>query len=225
MFKFLRFEIGGVSAIFWFLLFLGPYCNIDSLTRVDATKVFAVILGSVALSIPLGNYIHQFSDTLFNPFAKRRLLFWPRAVILYLSQELGSKKKNYSDNSYQAILVFAKSSEIQTKTSGKTKETAVRLKTDLVREEISNRYSYYYARLENGVIAPIVGYGLAFIARTLFAQSIFILPAPAFSPLWLIGVAGVVGFVIVWRIPQLFRELDDLEVTLVQSQRVSWPKI
>ena len=225
MFKFLRFEIGGVSAIFWFLLFLVPYLNIESLYRVDATKVFAAILGSVALSIPLGNYIHQFTDTIFNPFAKRRLLFWPRAVISYLNQELGPEEKNYFDVSYQAILVFSKSSEIEIKTGGKGSESTLKLKTELIREEISNRYSYYYARLENGIIAPIVGFGLAFVTRVLLTQSIFVVSEPSLSPLWFISVAGLAGLVVVWRIPQLFRELDDLEVALVRSQRRSWPKV
>lgn len=224
MLKFLRFEVGGVSAILWLLLFLAPYLNIDSLTKVDATKIFAAIFGSVALSIPLGNYIHQFSDTLFNPFARHRLLFWPRAVIEHLDQDIGTEKKCYRDESYQAILVFAKSSEIETKTIRKNQEIAVKLKTDVVREEISNRYSYYYVRIENGLVAPIVGFCLALIVRVLFERSIFIFPDPAFSSFWLIGAACLVGFAVVWRIPQLFRELDDLEVALVRSQRASWPR-
>jgi hypothetical protein len=223
MFKFLRFEIGGVSALLWGLLFLAPYLNIDAVTKVDSAKTFALILGSVTLSIPLGNYIHQFSDAIFNPFGRRRLLFWRRAVIQYLEEELGESIKEFHDRSFQAVLVFSKASDVVTKKSGKTKEDSITIKAEILREEISNRYSYYYARLENGLVAPVVGFAIAFLIRMLFAGTNY-LTGPSFPVGWLIVPAVIVGLAMLWRIPQLFRELDDLEVCLVRSRRPVWPK-
>ena len=75
MTRFLRFEIGGASALLWMLFFLTPYINIGPLIQIDAEKLFAVVFGSITLSIPLGNYLHQFTDSILNPFARRRLLF------------------------------------------------------------------------------------------------------------------------------------------------------
>ena len=111
MFRFLRFEISGLSAILWMALFLVPYFDVSNLIQAgDFSKALAAFLGSVTLSIPLGNYIHQISDSLFNPFARNRLFFWPRRVISYLDEEIGSS--NFLDKSYQAIMVFSKCSEI-----------------------------------------------------------------------------------------------------------------
>ena len=59
MTRFLRFEVGGASALFWAVLFLAPYLDMTKLVQVDATKLFVVFFGSVALSLPLGNYVHQ----------------------------------------------------------------------------------------------------------------------------------------------------------------------
>ncbi len=73
MTRFLRFEIGGASALVWMLVFISPFLNIEALARVDAMKVLAVVFGSITISIPLGNFIHQLSDSLLNPFSSRRL--------------------------------------------------------------------------------------------------------------------------------------------------------
>jgi hypothetical protein len=159
MTRFLRFEIGGASALLWMLLFLSPYLNIPVLIEVDAMKLFAVIFGSITLSIPLGNYIHQLSDTIFNPFARRRLFLWPRAVVLYIEKELGPKTQ-FRDKLYQAVLVFSKAQGRKSKVANVdgarlTLDVSVDFAAETLREEISNRYSYYYARIENGAIAPV----------------------------------------------------------------------
>jgi MFS family permease len=93
------------------------------------------------------------------------------------------------------------------------------------REEIANRYSYYYARLENGTIAPLLGFILSALVLRVFWHTEYVLAQPSFSPFWIVAPAIVVAIAVLWRIPQLFRELDDLEVALVRLQRDSWPLI
>ncbi len=231
MTRFLRFEIGGSSALLWMLLFLSPYFNIAALIQVDAMKLFAVIFGSITLSIPLGNYIHQFSDTIFNPFARRRLVFWPRAVIAYVSKTLGPNA-GFHDKLFQAVLVFSKAHARTSKIlndeggaakTGRPKEANVDFKVEILREEIASRYSYYYARIENGAVSPVFGAFLALLIIKVFEATPYITQHPAFSPIWIwfMAIAGAIP--ILWRIPQLFRELDDLECALVALQRDSWP--
>lgn len=225
MFRFLRFELGGTSALLWMILFLCPYLDIVNLLNVDATKVFALVFGSVALSIPLGNYIHQCADAIFNPFSRRRLFFWERSVIARLRNELGSGTARFSDATFQVILVFAKAGELVSKSVRKTAETQFQIKPEILREEISNRYSYYYARLENGLIAPFVGYLVARLVIVLLEGTDYVALSQNFSQLWIVGIAAVVGLATVWRIPQLFRELDDLENALIDSRRSIWARL
>jgi hypothetical protein len=146
MTRFLRFDIGGASALLWMLLFLSPYLNIGALTQVDAIKLFAVVFGSITLSIPLGNYIHQFTDSVLNPFARCRLMIWPRASVAYIENVLGSVPK-FHDNLYQVVLVFAKAYErtvTTTEDDGAKKglhsarESSVELKIEILREEVAN---------------------------------------------------------------------------------------
>src|SRR6185437_12730295 len=151
MTRFLRFEIGGASTLLWMLLFLAPDLNIAELAKVDATKLFSAVFGSVVLSIPLGNYIHQVSDTLFNPFRARRLLFWPRAVVQEIASSLGASATQFSDATFQAILVFSKATLRTRKLGGVERNLELKFDAEILREEISNRYSYYYARIENGL--------------------------------------------------------------------------
>jgi hypothetical protein len=230
MTKFLRFEIGGASALLWMILFLIPRLNIGALIQVDAVKLFAVIFGSITLSIPLGNYIHQFTDAVFNPFKKTRLLLWPRAVIVYINSEIGRDASLFRDNTLQAVLVFSKAHSRSRKTMNEmtdavTRETTIDLRVEIIREEIANRYSYYYARLENGAVAPVLGALFSILVVRIFEATAYIRETPAFSPLWIVLGAVLGGLPILWRIPKLFRELDDLEISLVALQRDCWPSL
>jgi hypothetical protein len=120
--------------------------------------------------------------------------------------------------------VFSKVHDRITKSGGKPEKQS-QLRIDLLREEISNRYSYYYARFENGAVAPAFGFGLAILVAQTFGGTEYILPRPSFSIYWIVGAATFLGTAIVWRIPHLFRELDDIEVALLNLQRPIWPKV
>jgi hypothetical protein len=220
MFRFLRFEIGGASALLWTLLFLSPYLVIDRLVAINAVSLFSLILSSITLSVPLGNYVHQFTDTVFNPFRAHRLFFGSRAVISEIRDQLGAGASHFRDNTFQAVLVFSKVYE----TSAKTGVDGT-LKIELLKEEISNRYSYYYARIENGLVAPAFGAAFAALLFYLFRSTGYVSPASNFSLCWIAFSAVLLGSIILSRIPHLFRELDDLEVALVRLQKPFWPQL
>src|SRR6266851_3367843 len=185
MTRFLRFEIGGASALLWAFLFLGPYLNVAELLSIDAVKFLSFVFGSAVLSIPLGNYIHQVTDTLFNPFRKWRLFFFRRAAVTDI-QELLRTEKAGRDHTFQAVLVFCKAISREEKLSSvdPKKEIITKFDAAVLREEISNRYSYYYARIENGVIAPVLGGAFAAFAYRLFCTTSYVLSEPKFSVWW-----------------------------------------
>lgn len=221
MTRFLRFEVGGGSALIWMLLFLAPYFNIPALIQIDATKLFAIIFSSITLSIPLGNYIHQFTDAVFNPFARRRLILWPRAVVRYIQSEV--QPAQFRDALFQAVLVFSKAQSRSRSGADLSRNVMIDFSAQTIREEIANRYSYYYARIENGLVAPFFGAAFAVLLINLLSGTAYIRHVASFSPYWIVLAWLVVGVPIVWRIPQLFRELDDLEVSLVSLQKDCWP--
>jgi hypothetical protein len=208
----------------WMLLFLSPYLAVKQLLTIDATKFFALAIGSLTLSLPIGYYVHQVADTVFNPFARHRLLFWRRSAVFHLKAQLGTTAASYRDPTYQAALVFSKVYETSRTWDDQPKFEA-RIKPELIREEISNRYSYYYARIENGILAPTLGWLLSLLTRQLFWSTPYVLVRPTFSPWWLILPACVVGLLLLCRIPRLFDELDDLEVGLLNFQRPCWPDV
>lgn len=226
MTRFLRFEIGGASVLLWVLLFLTPHLNIAELINVDAVKLFSVVLGSAVISVPLGNYVHQITDTVLNPFRKKRLFLCPRAVIAEINEDLGDKANYFRDDTFQAILVFSKAYTMKIEPNHSAPgKPAFEFKVDTLREEISNRYSYYYARMENGAVAPIFGVVFSLLIHRIFVDTNFILSEPSFSPWWVLVTAAFVAVAMLARIGRIFRELDDLEVALVKLQRPCWPEI
>lgn len=190
----------------------------QNLLQVDAMKLFAVAFGSISVALPLGNIIHQVTDTVFNPFKLHRLLWWPRASVIELQKQLENGANKFRDSTFQAIMVFSKAWKV----SNNSDQNPCELDVETLREEISNRYSYYYARIENGAVAPLCGLALSLLVRQLFWSSNFITVQPSFPFIWLVGLAVLIGLIILWRIPQLFRELDDIEVALLNFQRTRW---
>ena len=222
MSKFLRFEIAGPSTLLWVLLFISPYLNIVEIAQIDATKLVSTIIGSIVVSIPLGNYIHQAADSICNPFRRNRLIFFKRAVIYHLEANLDVEGDNFSDKTFQRILVFSKAADQSQGINDSDKST---FKSDVIREEISNRYSYYYTRIENGFFTPVIGAVISALIIHLGILTKYFSPAPNFSPWFLVGAALIAFLMLTWRIPQLFREIDDLEITLVELQKPFWKQL
>ena len=222
MFKFLRFEVCGPSTLLWVILFISPYLNVVEIVQIDATKLVSTIIGSIVVSIPIGNYIHQAADSICNPFRKYRLIFFKRAVICHLEERLDADREKLSDKTFQRILVFSKAVD-RFQGDGDVDKTT--FKSDVIREEISNRYSYYYTRIENGFFAPVIGGAIAALTINLGLLTQYFSPAPNFSPWFLVGAAFIAFLMLIWRIPQLFREIDDLEIALVELQKPFWKQL
>jgi len=208
--QFLRFQISGLSAVFWTIMFSFPYVNWEAVEGADAQFLTFVGVALIALALPLGTIIHQISITIASPFRQYRFLN-KRKVLTDLEKMRASLEFDSSDKKNQFALVFAQS----WRGNGKNQvEKCPDLDIEHIRAEISNRYSYYYVRIDNGLFAPIVGYGISEVLRS--AGSSLLAPDPAFCPaIVTLGAVSFAGLMTAY-IPAIFREVDDIERFLVR---------
>jgi hypothetical protein len=216
--QFLRFQISGLTCLLWVLLFLLPYIDFSKLLGVEGMKAAVALLGSVALGLPLGTIIHQISISILSPFRKFRF-FNKRKILDDLRQRAELLKIINRDTKNQALLVLQQATRLSWEEGDLKKE----LNIDYVGEEISNRYSYYYVRIDNGVIAPL----FALIASKLlynylsFLKAPILLAKPIFCPYVMPFIALVICVLMTMYIPELLREVDDLErLILTYEQRI-----
>ena len=127
-----------------------------------------------------------------------------------------------ADKTYQALLLLSQSiSQSIKKSDSSNNEIAIEADVDIafMRENIRNRYSYYYARLENGLFAPIIGGVIASLVYHVTEDLEFIRCEPVVSLCYLLLASVVVCIGMLWRIPQIFRELDDIEILLIDINK------
>jgi hypothetical protein len=199
--KFLRFEISGYVALlyaFLFCLALSDMKKIGALVSLEDIKIIDYAVTGFILAGPIGFIMHQMDITIFSPFRKCRFFLNCRKVISVIEQRIGSSKINYDDNKFQAVLEFALSKEVN---------------KHLVKE-ISNRYSYYYARMEAGLFSPILGFIIYLITNQYFQNinnaNLF------FSRAIIFGII-IISFIILGYCPTILRELNDLECLALEQ--------
>lgn len=222
MFKFLRFELSGVSALLWIVFFLCPFIDFQKLFTINAGGLITTLLGSLVVSLPLGNYIHQITDSIFSPYLRKRTRLFDRKSIEHIEKVFKEEISRYSDKSFQALLLISQSISQSIKSNNSNSNGSaidVDIDIEFMRENIRNRYSYYYARLENGLIAPIIGGLIASLLYNITQHLGFIRSEPVVSLFYLVLASIVVCVGMLWRIPQIFRELDDIEILLIEINK------
>lgn len=231
MFKFLRFEIGGVSTFIWIVIFSSPYISVPKIFALDTGDLVAGAVGAIAIFLPLGNYIHQIVDSIANPFLKKRAHLFPRRSLEFIESRLAEKNANFHDKTYQSLIVFSEAIEQSWKVSQPEADASsprldeFTIDAQTVRENITNRYSYYYARIESGLFAPLFGFLISILVLSPLQKINLFLSEPQFNEWYTYIAAVVVAAGMLWRIPQLFKELDDLEIMLVATQENIWIKM
>lgn len=129
-------------------------------------------------------------------------------VVGKIEEIIASKKKMFSDIKGQAILEFAMSDK----------------SLEHIDDEIGNRYSYYYARMEAGLFSPIVGFILFLLSTHCICGSYGV----CFSHLTSLSSVSVlitlmivvISFFVLSYCSEIFRELNDLEC-LALSKRTT----
>ena len=222
MFKFLRFELSGVSALLWIVFFLCPYIDFQKLFAIKASGLITTLLGSLVISLPLGNYIHQITDSAFSPYLRKRARLFDRKSIEHVEKVFKEEISHCADNTFQALLLVSQSISRSIKNDASTNNgIAIEADVDIafMRENIRNRYSYYYARLENGLFAPVIGGVIASLIYNITQDLEFIRSEPVVSLFYLVLASIIVCVGMLWRIPQIFRELDDIEILLIEINK------
>ncbi len=218
--RFLRFEFSGISALLWAVLFLFPHLRSEFVASLNFHKITIVFISTIVFALPITIYIHQICITLFSPFRQYRLFgFGERKVLKVLREICNDCKINLHDDKCQSILVLVKSFDVEytnlvfdNNLSGSAK-----LNLERISEEITSRYSYYYVRMENGLIAPLVGYVLCLISLNLVPTDL--LRTEPLIWLKIIPLLAVVQcLMLIAYIPTLLKEIDDLEISLLKIQ-------
>ena len=222
MFKFLRFELSGVSALLWIVFFLCPYIDFQKLFAIKASGLITTLLGSLVISLPLGNYIHQITDSVFSPYLRKRARLFDRKSIEHVEKVFKEEISRCADNTFQALLLISQSISQSIKNDASTNNgIAIEADVDIafMRGNIRNRYSYYYARLENGLFAPVIGGVIASLIYNIMEDLEFIRSEPVVSLFYFVLASIIVCVGMLWRIPQIFRELDDIEILLIDINK------
>ena len=222
MFKFLRFELSGISTLLWIILFLCPFIDYQILFEIKASGLITALLGSIFISLPLGNYIHQMTDSIFNPYLRKRARLFNRKSLEHVEEVFKEEISRCADNTFQALLLISQSISQSIKNDASI-NNGIAIEADIdiefMRENIRNRYSYYYARLENGLFAPVIGGVIASLIYNITQDLEFIRSEPVVSLFYLILASIIVCVGMLWRIPQIFRELDDIEILLIEINK------
>jgi len=221
MFKFLRFEIGGLAAILWAGLILSPITNFQSLLSAQFSDLLLGVFGSIVLSLPLGNYVHQIADTFFSPYLATRARFFKRYSSVRAKSLYQEECKFLRDDTYQLLHVLSQSINVSFPSELESNGEPANVTLDIgnMREAVRSRYSYFYARIEGGLVSPIIGLLLSGIVLS-FAEDGSGLFASTNYSVWYIFLFWIfLAIAMLWRIPQLFREIDDLESALLTINR------
>lgn len=215
--QFLRFQISGLTCILWTILFLLPYINWSTFSTVNFEKLVVALVGSFAVALPLGTVIHQISISLLSPFRKER--FFIKILVIDELKILKDKMTSFnnSDEKYQSILVFYQGINVKWTTKENMEKT---LDVEHIRNEISNRYSYYYVRIDNGIIAPVIGFFL-FLLINFCADKANVgitLQNPIIPSIIMPLIALIFCYLIVKYVPELLKDIDDIERLLLKFE-------
>jgi hypothetical protein len=210
--RLLRFEISGYVGLLYSLLFIACLFEVPSID-IGIYQIVAAAAAGLVIALPIGFVIHQLDITIFCPFRASRI-FGKRRAFLRLKHwkdELGAV---VSDSKLQSIIVHAKTTP-QAKCYDHYK---------YIQNEIDKRYSYYYSRWETGSFSPFLGMIISFIIWAIYyattGESLidisgryFVTRLLAFGFI-IIGII-IISLIIILYCRDLFREIDDLELSVV----------
>jgi hypothetical protein len=180
--------------------------NLQIHTLSDLSSLLTIALSGLALSVPIGFVIHE-SDVLLYREVYRRFrddYAWMNVIRGYFRVRPRTEKFIGKEH-YQALLEFVKFTNQQ------------QANTHL-EGEVSNRWSYFYARLEAGLYAPAFAVVLSWITIRLFrlptVLSVNRLVAGAIAII-------VISVLLVGYCPRLMKEIDAIEtLTVLQSREI-----
>ena len=235
--QFFRFVVSGYVFILYYAVLL--FALSDPLTKLApylrfrdiATVVPALFVAGLALAVPIGFVIHEIDVLLLNGFWKlgRYRTGRERLPLETIRGFVPPTERNSLDRQYlQALLEFAKFSkndvesknEVEGRSGAQSNEDhedtdyCASLNAHLDKE-ISNRYSYLYARIETGIYAPIIAW-FVFVA-TVQSMNLDCAPLNWFG--WAVVITVALSALLFGYCPRLLKEIDALEILIVLDRR------
>lgn len=231
--QFFRFVVSGYIFILYYLVIL--LLLSDALSKLSSSSmvhdvfsfVSTLFAAGLALTVPIGFLIHEIDVSILNAWWRiRRILSdrerLPLQTIRTFFRE--TERRDVERQYLQALLEFAKYSDKGMKPwdgiviSEKHKDSDhVNARNAHLDKEISNRYSYFYARIEAGGYAQVFAWVLFvatvkwakidYVALTLFEQAILVTLVVAFF-------AALSVYCL-----RLMHEIDALETLIVLDRR------
>jgi hypothetical protein len=144
--KFLRFEISGYLVILYVILYIVAFLDLRKLNINLVEHILALSISGFIVAAPIGYLMHQIDITLLNPFKDNRLGGERKAIKL-----LKEYIKDY--HIFKGIKPQMSLEIIKCLSDEK-----IKFNYTYFEKEISNRYSYYYSRIEAGLFSPIFGF-------------------------------------------------------------------
>jgi len=164
--QFLRYQVSGMTFIFWIILFhYGSYTTnlpeiLELLTKSFSNKMLLKSLIGLFSAMPIGVMIHQVSVMCKN---------W---CVSYLIREF---------NDYPRRDMILSKSDVK----------------DYIIERISNLNSYYYVRVDNGIMAPLFAY---IIVEYVMSESI--------NGIWIFA-SIIIGLVLTSYLIRIKKEMNE----------------
>lgn len=205
--QFFRFVVSGYVCLLYYFAILFAFSNAlhrlgeaMSLTFLD---LFTISMGSLVLSVPLGFLIHELDISLYSPYRLSRF-GRERSSMRIIGDLVKEKGASVGSEYFQALLEFVKYSVEHSKD--------VNAHLD---KEVSNRYSYYYGRMEAAIYAPV-------LALVLFTASVLL--GRLDIRLTLVGAVVVVGIgfisaALLHYACRLLKEIDAIETLIVKVRK------
>jgi len=210
--QFLRFQANGSAVLLWIIIFLSMRIDLSVLKNFEGEKIFSLIAFFVFFAIPVSVIVHQISVTMFNPYRRTRFPFF------YITRDLCDVAESRYKTDKNAVFKAVKFSCYL---------RSIRFNNDAylcleyLSEELSNRISYYYVRIESGLLAPVLSFLIySFIismSKSLSSSAIFHEDTYNFSCVGLLAFFVIYVFIMLQPIPRLLHEMNAIENLMLDA--------
>jgi len=187
--------------------------KMDIIISMKILDLFKIFLGVFILSPGLGFIFHQTNITLFSPYYGSFLqakFFKVEREIFYLVPDI--KNTNPENITFKLLppnIDFSSKSEIFAFFAyvlNRNKDN------ELLKQELANRYSYYYARVESGLISSILSFILVFsFFYFVSIENVNWLKSMNLYILIPVLIILIISILMLSFCPKLLREINSLE--------------
>jgi hypothetical protein len=223
-YRFLRFEIVGISTLVFLIVGLLPFLRHEILgwTTVDVGTAISIFGALFLASLPLGYWEHQLVVNVYRSPKKRRRAF---GVIEKTIKNIENGKLKSGDTGRKA---FFDSMNDRVKNAFVTSllEICIYCKESSIDKDIFDRltarWSHFYARRAVGSYAPVISFVLFWIAVAcgqIFSWSFLTYDTVGilFSAAWWAFIFGFSKIAIDSYARKLWEEINHLETTIVAA--------